>query len=141
MLPFKNYRLQKKNNFSYIKQHELITVLNACVSKILQILEVTLSKLILNMDEEAAEINLNKFQELQNQDISNTLPTYENQCKRIKLCSDHENAVDQQQHQHEVETCKAKRIALANAIIELLNAIDAGDKNWIMRTYEVFSCN
>lgn len=124
--------MEKKNNFSCMKQQELTSALNDCLPKILQILEVTLNKLILRMDSDACERSEKKFKDLQNQTNNNTIHVYINSYKKQKLGFNVNDAEDEEETEY-----LAKRLILAHTIIDLLNTIEAGSKVQVLRTTEV----
>lgn len=126
-----NYRMEKKNYVSCIKQHQLSAALNECLPKILQILEVSLNKLILQMDTEASERSEEKFRELQNQTNNNTIQV-NNSHKKLKLGA-YADSTEEEEDSVYVE----KRLILAHTIIDLLNTIEAGAKTHVIRTSEV----
>ena len=125
--------MQKKSNVSYMKQNQLIWALNECLEKILQILEVTLNKLVLRMDEDASNRNNLKFREIQNlTDISTS--HIRGSSKKQKFVLDAEQDTDGEDHAINV----AERFFLTHAIIDLLNTIEAGCKTTVIRTTEVW---
>ncbi|XP_013101737.2 integrator complex subunit 5 [Stomoxys calcitrans] len=125
-------KMEKKNTFFSIRQHQMSTALNECLPKILQILEVTLNKLILRMDADANERSQEKFRDIQNQTNNNTIHVY-NSHKKQKL------GVVSVDHREEDEDSDyiATRLTLAHTIIDLLNTIEAGSKTQVIRTTEI----
>ncbi|XP_061390096.1 integrator complex subunit 5 [Musca vetustissima] len=124
-------KMEKKNSFSCIKQHQLSAALNESLPKILQILEVTLEKLALRMDADASARSEEKFRDLQNQTNNNTIHIY-NSHKKQKLGI----FADYSEEEEEMEYM-AKRLMLAHTIIDLLNTIEAGSKTQVIKTTEV----
>uniref|UniRef100_A0ABK9MKX5 Uncharacterized protein n=1 Tax=Glossina morsitans morsitans TaxID=37546 RepID=A0ABK9MKX5_GLOMM len=125
--------MQKKNSYTCMKQHQLMNVLNECLPKILQILEVTLNKLILRMDIDSSERNMGRYREQQNQANNNTIDTDSNTSKRLRLGLNS----DDWNEEEEEEAYDARRLNLAHTIIDLLNTIEAGSKTSVVRTTEV----
>lgn len=125
--------MQKKSNVLYMKQNQLIWALNECLEKILQILEVTLNKLVLRMDEEASNRNNLKFREIQNQTDISTIHI-RGSGKKQKFALDAEQDAEGEDHGISV----AERFFLTHAIIDLLNTIEAGSKTTVIRTTEVW---
>lgn len=123
--------MEKKNNFCCIKQHQLRSALNESLPKILQILEVTLEKLVLRMDAEASVRSEEKFRDLQNQTNNNTINVYNSRKKpRLGIVTDiceEEEEIDYM----------SKRLMLAHTIIDILNTIEAGSKSQVIKTTEV----
>lgn len=124
--------MQKKSNALCIKQNQLIWALNECLAKILQILEVTLNKLVLHMDEQASDRSKLKFGEIQNQTNNNTIHTG-GSGKRQKFAL----AFEQDTEGEDRNIYVAERFVLAHTIIDLLNTIEAGSKTTVIRTTEV----
>lgn len=124
--------MQKKNNVSCMKQHQLTSALNDCLPKILQILEVTLTKLVLRMDAVASERSEEKFRDIQNQTNNNTINANSSGKKqKFDLTID-----DKDEEENEGENVM-ERLTLSHAIIDLLNTIEAGAKGTVIRTTEV----
>ena len=122
--------MQRKNPNSALKQQALAQCLNSCLPKILQILDVTVNKLVLEMDQQAAKRTAEKFKELQNNN-------YISVEKRLRG----ENAV-KQTALIDVEGKERLRLLLADTIIDLLNVIFEIDvKTNVMRTTEVSQKN
>ncbi|KAM7364141.1 integrator complex subunit 5 omd isoform 1-T6 [Cochliomyia hominivorax] len=134
---FKNLNLltimQKKSNLPCIRQQQLMSSLNECLPKILQILEVTLTKLILHIDATASKQNDEDVKKMQNFTNNNTIHVTSVN-KKLKI-SFH---TEQKEKESENATIYViERHILAHAIIELLNTIEAGSKTSVMRTTEV----
>lgn len=122
--------MQKRSNISCMRQHQLMWALHECLAKILQILEVTLTNLILRMDAVANERIDEKFREMQNQTNNNTIHI-NGSCKKMKM------DVNSDRNEMESQDIVRDRLVLAHATIDLLNTIDAGSKSTVMRTTEV----
>lgn len=148
--------MQKKNSFQYMKQNLLSTVLNDCLPKILQILEVTLTKAILRMNK-LAEGNSTEIFKPSINTKNNDSNDISNDKKRVKFgaadveveAMDVENSDEDSEiiigiklhdsDDSEEEEKDASRRILAHTIIDLLNTIDVGLKGTVIRTTEV-SC-
>uniref|UniRef100_A0A1B0BJZ1 Integrator complex subunit 5 C-terminal domain-containing protein n=1 Tax=Glossina palpalis gambiensis TaxID=67801 RepID=A0A1B0BJZ1_9MUSC len=126
-------KMQKKNSYTCMKQHQLMNALNECLPKILQILEVTLNKLILRMDIDSSERNMGRYREQQNQANNNTIDIDGNKNKRLRLGLNS----DDWNEEEEEEAYDARRLNLAHTIIDLLNTIEAGSKTNVIRTTEI----
>uniref|UniRef100_A0A1A9Z490 Integrator complex subunit 5 C-terminal domain-containing protein n=1 Tax=Glossina pallidipes TaxID=7398 RepID=A0A1A9Z490_GLOPL len=126
-------KMQKKNSYTCMKQHQLMNALNECLPKILQILEVTLNKLILRMDIDSSERNMGRYREQQNQANNNTIDIDGNTSKRLRLGLNS----DDWNEEEEEEAYDARRLNLAHTIIDLLNTIEAGSKTSVIRTTEI----
>lgn len=126
--------MQKKSNFTCLKQHQLMWVLNECLAKILQILDVTLSNLVLQIDVAKTKRVNAECRESQTQTNNNTNHIY-GSTKRLRM--------DVNANENEGLLCSdtyiTYRLVLAHAIIDLLNTIEAGSKTTVIRTTEV--CN
>ncbi|CAD6993473.1 integrator complex subunit 5 [Ceratitis capitata] len=146
-------KMQKKNSFQYMKQSLLTNVLNDCLPKILQILEVTLTKVVLRMNKLAEENGEEVFKATQNNNNNNEANGERKKLKFGETDAETEAKamdVDAQEDEKliigvpltdsdesEEEEKDAKRRILAHTIIDLLNTIEAGLKGSVMRTTEV----
>lgn len=117
--------MQKKSNVSCMRQQQLNWALNECLAKMLQILEVTLTKLILRMDEAATKKSDEKFREMQNQTNNNTIYLTTGSSKKQKFDL---NTEQNEEESENAELYVHDRLILAHAIIDLLNTIEAGSK-------------
>ncbi|XP_053946850.1 integrator complex subunit 5 [Anastrepha ludens] len=144
-------KMQKKNSFQYMKQSLLPNVLNDCLPKILQILEVTVTKVNLRMNKLTEAAGAAKRAEAQ----SNSNHELSRERKKVKVgamdleaeAMDVESAEDDTKiiigvplfdsDDSEDEEKDANRRILAHTIIDLLNTIEAGLKGTVMRTTEV----
>ncbi|XP_037828005.1 integrator complex subunit 5 [Lucilia sericata] len=125
--------MQKKSNASCMRQQQLVCTLNECLAKILQILEVTLTKLILHMDAVASKRSDEKYREMQNQTNNNTIHVNGSLKKqKIEL-----NTEENMEEAGNSAGCLTDRQVLAHAIIDLLNTIEAGSKTTVLRSTEV----
>ncbi|XP_017488980.1 PREDICTED: integrator complex subunit 5 isoform X2 [Rhagoletis zephyria] len=139
-------KMQKRHTFQYMKQSLLPNVLNDCLPKILQILEVTVTKVILRM---------NKLEEEVGQNSNKQNNEFNSERKKKKTIGADVGAesmdVDNAENDTKViigiplfdtddgeeEETDTKRRILAHTIIDLLNTIEAGLKGAVMRTTEV----
>nr|XP_014090440.1 integrator complex subunit 5 [Bactrocera oleae] len=147
-------KMQKKNSFQYMKQNLLPNVLNDCLPKILQILEVTLTKVILHMNKLAEANSAKAIKVAQNiKNVSNSEIGSDN--KKVKYAAadaeveamDVENTDEDTKlivgiplhdsDESEEEENDAGRRILAHTIIDLLNTIDVGLKGTVIRTTEI----
>ncbi|KAH8417992.1 hypothetical protein KR222_010192, partial [Zaprionus bogoriensis] len=125
-------KMHKKNPFPHMKSQVLTQSLNECLPKIIQILDCTVQKLVLRMDKVAAEQSAEKFKMQQANNNNRVDSAYELQCngndavKRAKLETNETASIE--------ETRDAARMRLAHLIVELLNNIEAGSRNNVLRT-------
>ncbi|XP_036324648.1 integrator complex subunit 5 isoform X2 [Rhagoletis pomonella] len=139
-------KMQKRHTFQYMKQSLLPNVLNDCLPKILQILEVTVTKVILRMNKLEEEVG-------QNSNKQNNEFNSERKKKKTIAADVGAEAMDVDNAENdtkviigiplfdtddgEEEETDTKRRILAHTIIDLLNTIEAGLKGTVMRTTEV----
>ncbi|XP_067616611.1 integrator complex subunit 5 [Eurosta solidaginis] len=142
-------KMQNKHSFQCMKQSLLPNILNDCLPKILQILEVTVTKVVLRMKKKATETSTEKFKESSNNSNGGDINAEKKKLKADARAEamDVDNSDEDTKiiigipltdpDEKEEEENDAKRRILAHTIIDLLNTIEAGLKGTVIRTTEV----
>lgn len=135
--------MQKTNTIPpSIRLNQLVSTLSDCLPKILQLFEVILSRLVLQM-----EYNANQVRNSEWNPIPNSFGKQNEMVTRKKLCLSNGNEKNclEKWTVSDVDECNEiksqlneKDLQLVHVIVELLNAIEAGEKITILRTTEVF---